>query len=241
MLKDFFILVLEFFLSRLSPEKYTKPAGEPTAPTPDEQAQRIKDLEEDYEVLAGEYQMLTQRIREEGSYLDETGEVLCMKLYRILAEEKKLPLTFEEIQEVRQFEEAQPDVVVTELQEVMIEEPGKEPVIKQKKIVRRKEDDYVYIIKANHRNRYKIGSTNAPERRAGQLRTGSPEPLQHQGWWPGGERMERFLHQRLAIYRVFPNLEWFDLPDDIFEQLVESLNAGTANSFKVESAETKAA
>ena len=70
---------------------------------------------------------------------------------------------------------------------------------------------YVYLVRHGSRHEYKIGRTNNPIRREGELRTELPEQLSpiHQITTDDPAGVERYWHTRFAAKRK--NGEWFAL------------------------------
>src|SRR5262249_5903486 len=163
--------------------------------------------------------MLAQRIKDEGFYLEQTEESLCLKLYKILQANEQLPLTGDDIQRAIGI-----DIHEAE----MMKATGFADLSKKEKI---KLIDFVYVIKAAHRNRYKIGHSLDPEERRHTFQTGSPEHLFEIGKWPGGRTLEALLHARLRVYCW--QLEWFDLPDKILQDLKTALDNNATESIPV--------
>jgi hypothetical protein len=73
---------------------------------------------------------------------------------------------------------------------------------------------YVYLVRHGSRREYKIGRTNNPIRREGELRTELPEVLSpvHQIKTDDPAGVERYWHVRFAEKRK--NGEWFELNGD---------------------------
>lgn len=220
MLKDLIRWLLAYVLKRMAPEEVRTPGVLELNST---QAARIIELEEeinglndDYESLRTDYVFHQQRIKDEGLYLENTEERLCMKLYKILQTEEKLPITADDIQKA----------IAVDIHEAeMMAATGFVDQGKKEKI---KRIDYLYMIKADHRNRYKIGHSCDPEDRLATFRCGSPEHLKIVGKWSGGRTVEAMLHARLAVYGW--QLEWFDLPDKIVQSLMAKLDSNAIDT-----------
>lgn len=76
---------------------------------------------------------------------------------------------------------------------------------------------FVYLIKANDSNRYKIGFSIKPLERVKALQKTCPFPLAIFHSIPTNDMVgvERYFHSMFDQYRV--NGEWFDLPSDAIE------------------------
>lgn len=65
----------------------------------------------------------------------------------------------------------------------------------------------------------KIGCASDPVARLAQLQTASPYPLSLIGYVPGGEKLERELHQKYAHLRL--RGEWFDCTVELEQELID--------------------
>jgi hypothetical protein len=74
---------------------------------------------------------------------------------------------------------------------------------------------YLYVIEDSERSRVKLGYSQDPESRVGQLQTGNSSSLRlvYKAW--AGDRcgvLERVLHKEFAHHRV--KGEWYNMPSD---------------------------
>lgn len=70
------------------------------------------------------------------------------------------------------------------------------------------DEHYVYVLRAGKRNPIKIGVAKNPKRRVATLQTGNAATLRLLLVLPGGERLEKALHERFKAARM-ANGEWF--------------------------------
>ena len=222
MLKDLAIWLLSYTLTRISPKNAPSPAllelNSSQSAMIIELQEEISGLTEDYDDLKNEYTFLAQRIQEEGVYVEPTHESLCVKLYELLKEKKILPVTADDIGRAADIDKYEASQITPEkCPEAFITD------IKTGKKVKR--TDFVYVMKAGHRGRYKIGHGFSPEVRLSTFLTGSPEDLSLTAQWEGGLQLEQLLHARFAAYKW--KREWYDLPEEIAQELILELARGT--------------
>lgn len=90
----------------------------------------------------------------------------------------------------------------------------------------------IYLIGTAEPLAVKVGfTTKDPRARLKQLQTGNPTRLRLIGWYPGTQRDERELHERLAAYRI--SGEWFRLEkgaDDAWRPAVTACQINNALS-----------
>lgn len=87
--------------------------------------------------------------------------------------------------------------------------------------------EHLYIVQSHTTGAFKVGRSSDPERRLGELQTGSPYLLRIILVLEGQGHRELSLHRRLREYRAKGVVkgEWFiepglaNLPDDIYDQL----------------------
>ena len=72
---------------------------------------------------------------------------------------------------------------------------------------------FVYFIQAEHGGPVKIGWTYDPDSRLKTLQTASPYKLVIRFLLPGTQRLEHYLHDRFAAYRL--EGEWFEAHPDM--------------------------
>lgn len=190
MLKDLTIWILTYVLKRMAPQEVRAPGllelNSALAAKAIDLQQQIDELSADYGTLKDKSLMLAQRIKDEGLYLEQTEGSLCLKLYKILQANEQLPLTREDVQQAVSIDIPEAGIMAA---------TGSADLDKKEKSI-----DFLYVIKAAHRKRYKIGHSLDPAERLRTFQTGSPEHLTVVGKWPGGRTLEALLHSRLGVY-----------------------------------------
>jgi hypothetical protein len=105
--------------------------------------------------------------------------------------------------------------------------------LEQQQLVKRREaldaqPKYVYLIRAESTNRYKVGFTTNVQSRLLGLGTLSPFPLQLIAYRSGTQAVERRLHKALVKYHCHG--EWFECHDE--SHILEVFLAGQKNEVK---------
>lgn len=80
---------------------------------------------------------------------------------------------------------------------------------------------YVYAIRIQGTNMFKLGYSLFPSQRLASLQTASPFPLEITHQFAGGPEHEAMMHRALVPYRV--RAEWFELDPQV---VIAVMNAG---------------
>jgi hypothetical protein len=83
----------------------------------------------------------------------------------------------------------------------------------------------IYFIRAVGTDLVKIGKARDPERRLGELQTGSPHALKIEAMCRGYSRVERYLHDKCAERHV--RGEWYRIDAEEVEGIVGAIKAST--------------
>jgi len=84
-------------------------------------------------------------------------------------------------------------------------------------------EECVYFVASENGKRVKIGRSINPASRLKSLQSGSPSALRLVAVWPGGNSLERQLHERFATSRLHG--EWFAMSAAIAMYIVSLQNA----------------
>jgi hypothetical protein len=81
---------------------------------------------------------------------------------------------------------------------------------------------YVYIIKSGSANHYKIGQTKDIQTRINQMKTGNPSNIHCIAtiFVNDAIGLERHLHETLFPFKMHG--EWFDLPEDVLSEVLNT-------------------
>lgn len=90
--------------------------------------------------------------------------------------------------------------------------------------------DYCYCIRLSSQSNQetvtvKIGCSKNPEERRKALQTANSMPLELVAYCKGGRSIESALHNEYAQYQTSALNEWFNLPLQVYETLVNKLKA----------------
>ena len=82
---------------------------------------------------------------------------------------------------------------------------------------------HIYVVKNEGAGFIKVGRTNNPRRRLNSIQTSNPYHIEPLEVIPvdNAIELEMFLHLQLSRYRV--RLEWFDLPQERLDELIDEL------------------
>ena len=91
---------------------------------------------------------------------------------------------------------------------------------------------YLYLLRNNLLGGYKIGITTSPESRFKALAVGTKTELL--GYWrtDGYRELEKHYHKLYKEQRV-PQSEWFNLDDDMVNELVSQMHSSTVTEFLI--------
>lgn len=102
-------------------------------------------------------------------------------------------------------------------------------VLSEPNIIQPKEK-FVYFIFDEEKNKVKIGKSQTPDARLGDLQRGSTSILRLLGYIPGGHSKESELHKQFDHLRAHG--EWFNMGDDLREY-IDSVLVNNENSSNI--------